>query len=111
MDDTHIYVGDRTMSGPNVTLVTLTVPIDPTRCEQGYVYNKPIYVGRNCWFGLYVSVSSGVTIGDNTVFGAGSLVSKDICANVVLSGLPCVVVWNITEEDRKTYDVGKPIDL
>lgn len=111
VDDTHIYVGDRTMFGPNVTLVTATHPIDPTLREQGYQYNKPIHVGRNCWFGANVTVMPGVTIGDNTVIGAGSLVTKDIPANVVAFGSPCHVVRNITEEDRKTYDHGKPIDL
>ncbi|ARY90248.1 MULTISPECIES: sugar O-acetyltransferase [Lacticaseibacillus] len=111
VDDTHIYVGDRTMFGPNVTLVTATHPIDPSLREQGYQYNKPIHVGRNCWFGANVTVMPGVTIGDNSVIGAGSLVTHDIPANVVAFGSPCRVVREITDDDRKTYDHGKPIDI
>lgn len=88
MDDTHIYVGDRTMFGHNVTLVTATLPIELTLRETGVTYNKPILVGRHCWFGAHDSVMPGVTIGDNTDFGAGSLDSQDIPAHVVAFGSP-----------------------
>ena len=82
VDDTHIYVGDATMFGPNVTIATAGHPILPELREQAYQYNMPAHIGRNCWLGAGVIVMPGVTIGDNTVIGAGSVVTKDIPANV-----------------------------
>jgi galactoside O-acetyltransferase len=92
VDDTHIYVGDYTQFGPNVTLATAGHPIDPGKRQQGYQYNRPIHIGKNCWLGAGAVVLPGVTIGDNTVIGAGSVVTKDIPANVVAVGNPCRVI-------------------
>lgn len=78
VDDTHIYVGDYTMIGPNVTIATAGHPILPELREKAYQYNAPVHIGRNCWLGAGVVVLPGVTIGDNTVIGAGSVVTKDI---------------------------------
>ncbi|MCI9242902.1 MAG: sugar O-acetyltransferase, partial [Lawsonibacter sp.] len=77
VDDTHIYVGDFCQIGPNVVLATAGHPIDPALREQGLQFNAPIRVGRNCWLGAGVLVMPGVTIGDNTVVGAGSVVTRD----------------------------------
>ena len=64
-----------------------------------------ITIGKNCWLGAGVIVMPGVTIGDNTVIGAGSVVTKDIPANVVAVGNPCRVVRPITDEDKlKSWD-------
>lgn len=95
VDDTHIYVGDHTMLGPNVTLATAAHPIQADLREQAYQYNKPIRIGKNCWLGAGVIVLPGVTIGDNTIIGAGSIVTKDIPANVVAVGNPCRVLREI----------------
>lgn len=103
VDDTHIYVGDHTMIGPNVTLATAGHPIEPSLREQGYQYNAPVHIGRNCWLGAGTVVLPGVTVGDNTVIGAGSVVTKDIPANVVAVGNPCRVLRPIGEKDRKFY--------
>lgn len=103
VDDTHIYVGDYTMFGPNVTVASAAHPIDPKLREELYQYNKPVHIGRNCWLGAGVIVVPGVTIGDNTVIGAGSVVTKDIPANVVAVGNPCRVLRQIGEEDRKKW--------
>ena len=86
VDDTHIYVGDQTMFGPHVTLATAGHPIDPQLRAKGLQYNLPIRIGRNCWLGAGVIVMPGVTIGDNVVIGAGSIVTKDIPSNVVAVG-------------------------
>lgn len=110
VDDTHIYVGDHTMFAPNVTLATAGHPILPQLREKGYQYNAPIHIGRNCWLGTGVIVLPGVTIGDNTVIGAGSVVTKDIPANVVAVGNPCRVLREISERDRESYFRGKAID-
>jgi galactoside O-acetyltransferase len=110
VDDTHIYVGDYTMLGPNVVIATAGHPILPALREQAYQYNAPIHIGRNCWLGAGVIVLPGVTIGDNTVVGAGSVVTKDLPANVVAVGNPCRVLREIGEKDRQTYFKGRKID-
>lgn len=103
VDDTHIYVGDYTELGPNVVIATAGHPILPELREQVYQYNAPVYVGRNCWLGAGVIVVPGITIGDNTVVGAGSVVTKDIPSNVVAAGNPCRVLREINEHDREYY--------
>ncbi|MCC8063784.1 MAG: sugar O-acetyltransferase [Clostridiales bacterium] len=103
VDDTHIYVGDCTMFGPNVTIATAGHPILPELREQGLQYNVPVHIGRNCWLGAGVVVLPGVTIGDNTVVGAGSVVTKDLPANVVAVGNPCRVLRPIGERDKAFY--------
>ena len=103
VDDTHIYVGDYTMFGPNVTLATPGHPILPKLREKQYQFNMPIHIGKNCWLGAGVIVLPGVTIGDNSVIGAGSVVTKDVPANVVAVGNPCRVIREIDEHDREYY--------
>ena len=110
VDDTHIYVGDYTMFGPNVTLATAGHPILPELREKGLQYNMSVHIGRNCWLGAGVVVLPGVTIGDNTVIGAGSVVTKDIPANVVAVGNPCRVLREIGERDRQFYFKDRQID-
>ena len=85
VDDTHIYVGDYTMFGPNVTIATAGHPVWPELREQVYQYNMPVHIGRNCWI------------------GAGSIVTKDIPANVVAAGNPCRVMREINDHDREYY--------
>lgn len=103
VDDTYITVGDFTMLGPNVTLATAGHPIIPELREQGYQYNAPITIGRNCWLGAGVIVMPGVTIGENTVVGAGSVVTRDLPANVVAVGTPARVMREIGERDKEYY--------
>lgn len=110
VDDSDITVGDYTMLGPNVVLATAGHPILPQLREQVYQYNMPVRIGRNCWLGAGVIVLPGVTIGDNTVIGAGSVVTKDIPANVVAVGNPCRVLRPIGERDREYYFQNRPID-
>ena len=111
IDDTHIYIGDNTMIAPNVILATATHPISPELREQGYQYNLPIHIGKNCWLGAGVIVLPGVTIGDNTVVGAGSLVNKDLPPNVVAVGSPCKVLREINERDKEYYHKNRKIQL
>ncbi len=103
VDDTHIYVGDYTMLGPNVTLATAGHPILPELRQQGYQYNMPIHIGKNCWLGAGVIVMPGITIGDNTVIGAGAVVTKDIPANCIAVGNPAKVLREIGERDMEYY--------
>ena len=110
VDDTHIYIGDCTMLGPNVVIATAGHPIDPELRSQGLQYNMPVHIGKNCWLGAGVVVMPGVTIGDNTVIGAGSIVTKDIPSNVVAVGNPCRVMREVGEHDRQFYFRDKKID-
>lgn len=110
VDDTHIYVGDGTMLGPNVVLATAAHPILPELREQVYQYNLPVHIGKNCWLGAGVIVLPGVTIGDNSVIGAGSVVTKDVPPNVIAVGNPCKVLREISEKDREFYYKDRKID-
>ena len=110
VDDTHIYVGDYTMFGPNVTIATAGHPILPELRQQGYQYNAPVRIGKNCWIGAGALIMPGVTIGDNVVIGAGSVVTKDIPDNVVAVGNPCRVMREVGEKDRTFYFKDMRID-
>ena len=110
VDDTHIYIGEHTMIGPNCVLATANHPILPELREKAYQYNLPIRIGRNCWLGAGVIVVPGVTIGDNTVIGAGSVVTKDIPANVVAVGNPCHVLRTISEHDKEYFYQDRKIN-
>ena len=111
VDDTHIYVGDYTMLGPNVVLATAGHPILPELRPLAYQYNMPVHIGKNCWLGAGVIVLPGVTIGDNTVIGAGSVVTKDIPANVVAVGNPCKILREINDHDKEYYFKDRKIEL
>lgn len=110
VDDTHIYVGDYTMFGPNVTIACAGHPIQPELRQQGYQYNMSVHIGKNCWLGAGVIVLPGITIGDNVVIGAGSIVTKDIPSNVVAVGNPCRVLREVNEHDREYYFKDRRID-
>ena len=110
VDDTHIFVGDGTMFGPHVTIATAGHPIEPSLRARGLQYNMPVHIGCNCWLGAGVIIMPGVTIGDNTVIGAGSVVTKDIPSNVVAVGNPCRVLRQVGEHDRKYYFKDREIN-
>jgi len=110
VDDTHIYVGDYTMFGPHVTIATAGHPIHPELRQRGLQYNMPVRIGSNCWLGAGVIVLPGVTIGDNTVVGAGSVVTRDLPANVVAVGNPCRVLRPIGQRDQQYYFKDREID-
>ena len=101
VDDTHIFVGDYTMIGPNVTIATAAHPIDFELRKKGYQYNLPVRIGRNCWIGAGAIILPGVTIGDGSVIGAGSVVTKDIPSGVVAVGNPCRVLRKAEDKDRQ----------
>ena len=111
VDDGNIYVGDYTMIGPNVTIATAGHPIYPPLREKQLQYNADVHIGKNVWLGAGVVVCPGVTIGDNSVIGAGSVVTKNIPDNVVAYGNPCRVAREINEHDKEYYFKDKKIDL
>lgn len=103
VDDTHIYIGDYTMLGPNVTIATAGHPILPELRQKGLQYNMPVHIGKNCWVGAGAIIMPGITIGDHVVIGAGSVVTKDIPSNVVAVGNPCRIMREVGEHDRNYY--------
>ncbi|MDO4283232.1 MAG: sugar O-acetyltransferase [Clostridia bacterium] len=95
LDCNKVKFGDNVFIAPNCSFYTAGHPLDAKTRNQGLEYAKPIEVGNNVWIGGNVVVLPGVKIGDNSVIGAGSIVTKDIPANVVAYGNPCRVVRNI----------------
>lgn len=111
-DDGEVTIGDNCNFGPNVTIVTPIHPMLPNErramlTAEGekklLCYAKPVHIGNDCWFGASVTVCPGVTIGDNCVIGAGSVVTRDIPANSFAAGVPCRVIRQITEKDSMKY--------
>jgi acetyltransferase-like isoleucine patch superfamily enzyme len=95
LDGAKVSFGDNVLIGPGCYFHTAGHPIDPDLRKQWLVFTKPITVGNNVWFGAGVHVLPGVTIGDNAVIGAGSIVTKDIPADCVAVGNPCKVVKKV----------------
>ena len=110
VDDTDIFIGDYTMLGPNVVLATAGHPILPELREKVMQFNMPVTIGKNVWLGAGVIVLPGVHIGDHSVIGAGSVVTKDIPENCVAFGTPCRVFRPISEHDRMYYYRDRKID-
>ena len=108
VDDGHIFIGDRVLFGPNVTVATASHPVDPELRAKALQYNRDVYIGENVWIGANAVILPGVHIGKNSVIGAGSVVTKDIPENVVAVGNPCRVLREIGERDRDgEYCCGK----
>ena len=103
LDVAKITIGDNVMLGPRVGLYTAGHPLDPIVRNTQLEFGKEIHIGNNVWIGGSSVVCPGVSIGDNTVIGAGSVVTKDIPANCVAVGNPCKVLRQLTNEDKKYW--------
>ena len=95
LDANKVEFGDNVFIGPNCGFYTAGHPLDYKTRNKGLEYAKPIKVGNNVWFGGNVTVLPGVEIGDNSVIGAGSVVTKDIQENSIAVGNPCKVIKKI----------------
>jgi galactoside O-acetyltransferase len=111
VDDADIYVGDHTMIATNVVIITSGHPILPILREHNYVFNISVHIGKNVFIGSSAQILPGVTIGDNSVIGAGSVVSNDIPANVVAMGVPCRIIREIGEKDKKYFYKKRELDV
>ena len=100
LDCAPVTIGDNVLIAPNCGLYTAGHPIHPEQRRTTLEYALPITIGSSVWLGGGVTVLPGVTIGDNAVIGAGSVVTKDIPAGVVAAGNPCRPIRAITEADR-----------
>ena len=103
VDPGKITFGDDVKIAPQCGFYTALHPLDPDQRKANLEAAYPITVGNNVWFGGGVKVLPGVTIGDNVVIGAGSVVSRDIPSNCLALGNPCRVIREITAEDAKRY--------
>lgn len=92
LDEASVSFGDNVFIAPNCGFYTAGHPIDADERNKGLEYAKPITVGDNVWIGAHATVLPGVTIGNNCVIGAGSVVTHDIPANSVAVGNPCRVI-------------------
>lgn len=108
LDCAPVHIGNYVMIGPNVTIATPMHPlvakernfqVDENGVRHLYEYAKPIIIGNNVWIASNVVVTGGVTIGDNCVIGAGSVVTRDIPPNSFAVGVPCRVIRKITDDD------------
>lgn len=95
LDEAPVTFGDNVFVAPNCGFYTAGHPLDASERNRGLEYARPISVGHNVWIGANVCVLPGVTIGDNCVIGAGSVVVKDIPANSMAAGNPCKVIKTI----------------
>ena len=101
MDGTTITIGKNCFIGPNCGMYTVNHPLATEERNKGYEITAPICIGDNVWIGADVTILPGVAIGDNSVIGAKSLVTKSIPANVVAVGSPCEILKAITEIDKR----------
>lgn len=103
IDDYEIHIGENCLIATNVTICTTGHPVHPALRPHGEMYSFPVNIGNNVWIGANAVILPGVTIGDNAVIGAGSIVTKDIPANVIAVGNPCRVLREITDRDKEYY--------
>lgn len=103
VDDYTVTIGDNVFIAPNVTISVTGHPVHHELRNTGEMYSFPVTIGNNVWVGSNVVINPGVKIGDNSVIGAGSVVTKNIPPNVVAAGVPCKVIREITDRDKIYY--------
>ncbi|APS42804.1 Galactoside O-acetyltransferase [Weissella jogaejeotgali] len=103
LDGAKVTIGDRVLFGPKVGLYTSNHSFDAREREIGGCIAKPITIGNHCWLAANVTVLPDVTIGDDVIIGAGSVVTHDIPSNVIAVGNPCHVLREITPADKTGF--------
>lgn len=103
LDCAEVTIGSHSLLGPNIGLYAANHSTDATERINGGCYGKPIHIAKNVWLGGDVKVLPGVSIGNNTIIGTGSIVTKNIPANVIAAGNPCKVIREITDKDKTDY--------
>ena len=103
LDPAPIMIGDNVLFGPRVSIYTARHAYDAKERAAGACFAKPVKIGDNVWVGGGVHMDYGITIGDNTIIGAGSVITRDIPANVVAAGVPCKVIRSIQPNEKTDY--------
>ncbi|MBU1142503.1 MAG: sugar O-acetyltransferase [Firmicutes bacterium] len=107
LDVNEIEIKDNVMFGPRVSIFTAGHPIDAAVRREQLEFGLKVTIGHDSWIGGNVVINPGVTIGDRTVIGSGSVVTKDIPSDVIAFGNPCKVIRKITAEDQKIWEDKK----
>lgn len=110
VDDIDVYIGDHVMIAPNVTITPTGHPVDSDLRRPGTQFSISVRIGNNVWIGSNVVILPGITIGDNSVIGAGSVVTHDIAENVVAVGNPCRALRKINERDKEYYYKNRRVE-
>lgn len=110
VDDIDVYIGDNVMIAPNVTITPTGHPVDPEIRRPGTQFSIPVRIGNDVWIGSNAVILPGVNIGNNSVIGAGSVVTHDIPDNVVAVGNPCRVLRPISERDKEYYFKDRKVE-
>jgi acetyltransferase-like isoleucine patch superfamily enzyme len=95
-DMSGVDIGDQVLIGPNVNIITTGHALEPSR-RRAYIETKPIVIGNNVWIATGVTIIGGVTIGENSVIAAGSVVTRDVPANCLAAGVPAKVIRPLEE--------------
>lgn len=103
LDCAEVTIGEHSLFGPNIGIYTINHAIDSEERIHGGCYAKPVHIGKRVWLGGDVKILPGVSIGDDTIIGAGSIVTKDIPSGVIAVGNPCKVIRKITQSDKTDY--------
>lgn len=103
LDAAPVTIGEDTLIGPQVGIYTIHHPIDSDMRREGYIKGLPVTIGRNVWIGGGAKILPGVTIGDNAVVGAGSVVTKDVPAGVIVGGNPARII-RCVEDSKECRD-------
>jgi len=92
LDVVRVEIGDGTQIGPAVQIYTADHPRDPAQRREGWEFGKPVVIGRNVWIGGGAILLPGVTVGDDALIGAGSVVTRDVPAGETVAGNPARIV-------------------
>lgn len=111
IDDTYITIGNHVMIGPNVVLCAGNHPTSIQLRKKQAQYNLPIVIEDNVWIGANSIILPGITIGENSIIGSGSIVTSNIPSNVVAAGNPCSILRPLNKHDETHYNKDTLIDI
>lgn len=102
LDEAEVIIGNNVFIGPNVSIYTVEHAINPSQRNEGIMRSQPVHIGDNVWIGGNVTILPGVSIGNNSVIGAGSVVTKDIPPSVLAVGNPCFTLRALSDTEKVT---------